>query len=68
MRRIYLFLGIAIVVALTANLGFKFYRKMKAMEDERQWYVSQLRYNFTAKIDKILKWIYWRRPIVLHAH
>ncbi len=52
-KKTYVIIGIVIMLALMANLGFKFYGKMQSLESEREWYVSQLVYNFSATINTV---------------
>jgi hypothetical protein len=42
------------MLALVGNLVFKFYNKVQSLESEREWYVSQLAYNFSATVDTVI--------------
>jgi hypothetical protein len=52
-KKVYLLVGVAIMVLLTARAGYNFSNKLSNLDDERAWYTQNLRYEFSSFVDSI---------------
>ena len=52
-KKIYLLVGIVVVVLLVSRIGFKIYSRREKFGEEREWYRQQLSYEFASTIDSI---------------
>lgn len=52
-KKIYLLVGIAVVVLLVGRIGFNLYSRIQKFGEERDWYRQQLTYEFASTVDSI---------------
>ncbi|HEY0743670.1 MAG TPA: hypothetical protein VGD40_19525 [Chryseosolibacter sp.] len=52
-KKLFLFIGIGVVLLLIAKIGFNLYSKVEAFSAEREWYGTQLHYDFSSSIDSV---------------
>jgi hypothetical protein len=52
-KKLYLFIGISVVILLAARLGYNLYSTVEKFGEEREWYRQQLNYEFASTIDSV---------------
>jgi hypothetical protein len=52
-KKIYLLIGVAVVLVLAGRTGLKLYSRIEKFGEEREWYRQQLNYEFASTIDSV---------------
>lgn len=52
-KKIYLLIGIIVVLLLAGRIGFNLYTKIEKFSEERDWYRQQLNYEFASIVDSV---------------
>ena len=54
MRKIIILIGVTVVLILVGKWGYNVYNKVDSIEKEKEWYLSQLKYDFSSTLDTVV--------------